>query len=334
MAIAVCYSWQEVLRGLGIALRFILGLSIAFELFVSIFVRHPLLPFWVDYGRTDDLPLLLYWSRNELFEVFDGGRIQGIVGNASTLAMMSLLAAIVFTIQLLTRSVARWYGIAWLVVVAVTMLLTRSATITVALIVVGIVAGVVLLLRRLPVRARLGTGIAILVVAAAGVVGAVLARGQLLALLGRSEDLTNRVEIWSKVIELAQQRPVAGWGWVSYWVPWVAPFDDLLKVNGVQVMHAHNAWLDVWLQLGILGLIVFGALVLATIWRAWTWAVDRPLVHGTPSRYGALELLPLLLLVAILVQSLAESRLLVEYGWALLVIVAVKSKHDQMVGTS
>ena len=69
------------------------------------------------------------------------------------------------------------------------------------------------------------------------------------------------------------------------------------------------------------------------VWRAWILAVDRPLIDGSPSRYGALELLPLLLLVAMLVQSLAESRLLVEYAWTLLVIVAVKSKHDQMLGT-
>jgi hypothetical protein len=35
--------------------------------------------------------------------------------------------------------------------------------------------------------------------------------------------------------------------------------------------------------------------------------------------------IPLLLLVALLVQSLAESRLLIEIGFALLVIIAVKT---------
>ena len=80
------------------------------------------------------------------------------------------------------------------------------------------------------------------------------------------------------MIGLAQQRPVLGWGWVSYWPPWVPPFDDLISRNGVQVMHAHNAWLDVWLQLGIVGLIVVGALVLSTFVRAWLFAVDPPQV--------------------------------------------------------
>lgn len=326
VAVAIVYSWEELLRGLAIAIRIILAGSIVFELAVSLFVRHPVLPFWVDYGRTDDLPKLLYWSRNELFEVFDGGRIQGLPGNASTLAFIALLGAIVFGIELASRKVGEVLGITSLALSGVIMLLTRSATVTIALLAVAAVLGAVLLVRSVPARAKLGTGLAILGVAAAGIVTAVLLRGTLLPLLGKSDDLTNRVEIWSKVIELAQQRPVAGWGWVSYWTPWVPPFDDLLLVNGVQVMHAHNAWLDVWLQLGILGLVVLGALVLATAVRAWNIAADRPRPGGVEEQYGALPLLPLLLLAAILVQSVAESRLLVEYGWLLLTVVAVSTK--------
>jgi O-antigen ligase len=231
-------------------------------------------------------------------------------------------------VELAAGTVRRPVAIAWLIVAVVTMLLTRSATITVALVIVAIVAAAALLMRRLPRRAHLGAGIAMLALAAGAVVAAVLLRGPLLGLLGRSDDLTNRIDIWEKVIGLAQERPVAGWGWVSYWAPWVSPFDDLLEVNGVQVMHAHNAWLDVWLQLGILGLIVFGALVLSTAARAWLTAVDAPQAGRRPLPQTAVTLLPLLLLTAILVQSLAESRLLVEYGWALLVIVAVKTRTD------
>ena len=118
-----------------------------------------------------------------------------------------------------------------------------------------------------------------------------------------------------------------GWGWVSYWVPWVAPFDHLAENNGVRQLHAHDAWLDIWLQLGILGLVVMGALVLSTFARSWAYAVDRPQsLPGKPGALTAATLLPLLVLVALLVQSVAESRLLVEYGMFLLALVAVKTK--------
>jgi O-antigen ligase len=114
---------------------------------------------------------------------------------------------------------------------------------------------------------------------------------------------------------------------VSYWVPWVAPFDDLVFRNGVRQLHAHNAWVDLWLQLGILGLIVFGALVLSTAVRSWFMAVDRTeLGAREPGRYVWITVLPILLLVLLVVQSLAESRLLIEYGLTLLVVIAVKTK--------
>jgi O-antigen ligase len=311
LAVALVYRWEEIARGLGLTLRIILGLSLLFEL----------------YGDLDPIPKLLLWSRNELFQVFDGGRIQGLVGNSSTLAFIALLGVIVFGIQLAARTVYKLSGGIWLGVAVVTLLLTKSATIAVALVIVAAVLGAVLLLRSVPVRARLGTAIGLIALAAAAVVTAVLARGPLLGLLGRSDDLTNRLDIWDKVIGLAVQRPAAGWGWVGYWPPWVPPFNDLLKVNDVQVMHAHNAWLDVWLQLGIIGLVVFGAYVLSTLVRSWSVALDRPAPGGPGPRYRAIDILPLLLLVALLVQSLAESRLLIEYGFLLLTVIAVTTKR-------
>ncbi len=141
-----------------------------------------------------------------------------------------------------------------------------------------------------------------------------LFRGPLLGLLGRSEDLTNRLDIWAIVVNLASQRPVAGWGWISYWAPWVEPYNDLVVIKGVTYYQAHNAWLDIFLQLGVIGLIVIGLLALTTIVRTWSFALDGPKDSA---------LVPTALLVAILVQSLAESRLLIEIGWALLVIVSI-----------
>ena len=129
------------------------------------------------------------------------------------------------------------------------------------------------------------------------------------------------------MIGLASQRPVLGWGWVSYWAPWAKPLTEMPKEGGVQQFQAHNAWLDIWLQLGIVGLVVFGALVVSTVVRAWLFAVDRRItVPGTAGNYTVESVLPILLLTALLVQSLAESRLIIEYGMLLLVIAAVKTK--------
>ena len=325
VAIALLLTGDELLRALGWALRTILVLSLVFELAVSLVVRAPVLPVWVAAADRVNPPLMLYWSRNLLLE---GDRIQGIVGNSGLLGMIALIALIVFGVQLVAGTVRRVPGILWLVLAAATLVLTRSATITAALVAVLLVLGMILALRRAASpRARLAVygGIGVVL---AGVAGSVLAfRPLLLDLLGKSDDLTGRLDIWDAVTGLAAQRPVFGWGWVSFWAPWVAPFDDLVTRNGVIQLHAHNAWLDVWLQLGVVGLLVFGALVVTTAIRSWLLATDRVVTgQGDRGSFSSLSLLPPLLLTALLVQSLAESRILVEGGWVLLVILAVTTK--------
>ncbi|MGN6272348.1 MAG: O-antigen ligase family protein [Protaetiibacter sp.] len=323
MFLATCFTWEEVLETFSDTMRWVLGLSLLFEFIVAAFVRHPVLPLWVDYSELEKIPRAFYWSRNLLFE---GGRIQGIVGNANILGMLALLALIVFVLRLAARKGSPVWGWAWIAVAVAVLALTRSSTVIVAGVGVLLVAAFLALVRRTSGRARLtvfASGVALAVLLG---IGAFLARGTLLGLLGKSSDLTNRLDIWQTVGDLAVQRPVAGWGWVSYWVPWVEPFQHLVVIKGVTYLQAHNAWLDVFLQVGVIGIVLFALLVLGALVRSWGMAAEL-----TRIRYAHEELqrpenaAPLLLLVALLVQSLAESRLIIEIGFALLVIIAIKT---------
>lgn len=309
----------QLLRALGVALRWIIGLSLAFELFVAAVLQRPVLPLWVSYE--EPFPRAFYWSRAVLLE---GGRIQGTPGNANLLAFAALLAVIVFAIQLVERRVGQAAGWGWVAAAVLTLALTRSSTVLVAGAAAVVALGVVLLARRLTRRGRL-TLYGLTALAAGAVVGLALAfRAQLLDLVGRSDDLTGRLDIWDAVLGLVEQRPVLGWGWVSYWAPWVEPFDDLVVINGVTYLQAHNAWLDVLLQLGAVGLVVFSILILTTGVRVLSWSVDAPL--GDAPASPALRTLPALLLTVLLVHSLAESRLLIEAGLVLLVYLTVASR--------
>ena len=312
-------SLEQLLRALSVALRLIIGLSLAFELVVATVFRRPVLPLWVSYD--EPIPLPFFWSRNLLFE---GGRIQGIPGNANLLAFAALIAVIVFAIQLAERRVALVAGWAWLGAALLTLALTRSSTVIVAGLVALVALLVLIVARRLSTRGQL-TLYGLTALAAGGlVVVALTLREQLLDLLGRSGDLTNRVDIWAAVADLSAQRPVLGWGWVSYWAPWVEPFDDLVIIKGVRYLQAHNAWLDVLMQLGWVGLIVFTILIVTTGARVLSWSVDAPLGDHAPT--PALQLLPGLLFTVLLVHSLAESRLLIEAGFVLLVYLATASR--------
>jgi exopolysaccharide production protein ExoQ len=315
--LATSFTWAELLATLAIALRIVLVLSLLFELFVAVFVRGPVLPLWVDYSGVDEIPRAFYWSRDVLF---DGGRIQGIVGNANILAMAALLSLIAETARRASGSGSVGGFVVGAALAVGVLALTRSSTVFVAAVAVGLVSLAAWFARRGSGRRRVATAIALLAVTIGTVVAVVLLRAPLLQLLGKSADLTNRLDIWAVVADLAAQRPFAGWGWVSYWPPWTEPFDDLVVINGVTYLQAHNAWLDVYLQLGILGLVVVGLFALTTAVRAWVHALDGP-------RDSAL--VPLALLVAVLVQGLAESRLLIEIGWAILVLVSVRTATNR-----
>ncbi|TFB74182.1 O-antigen ligase domain-containing protein [Cryobacterium glaciale] len=324
--LAVALTWPELLRTLAGALRWVLALSLGFELFVAVVMRNPVLPFFVDYG-TDDVPSAFYWSRGLLLE---GGPIEGIVANRNLLGFIALTAVIVFIVQLKAHTVKRNAGLVWLALAVGMLLLTRSATVTVSL--VAVVAALLFALWARTVHDQHRRPLYVVAAASVLAVGAALAlfSSQLFGLLGRSDDLTGRFDIWASVTQLALERPVFGWGWVSYWVPWVEPFNDLAVRKGVTYLQAHNAWLDVWLQLGVIGVILFAALVFSTLWRAWFLAVDRPRLGIQDTEpFAVSALLPLLLLAALIAQSIAESRLLIESGWVILIMLAVVTKRQQ-----
>ncbi len=181
------------------------------------------------------------------------------------------------------------------------------------------------LVRRVPAERRIPWYIVGSAIAAAGVALVLVFRTTLLALLGKSPDLTNRLDIWDTVIGLANQRPVVGWGWIGYWAPWVEPFDDLVVIKGVHLPPGAQR-LDRRLPAARAssGSSSSAALVISTLGRSWARAVDLPRARGK-----AIGLLPILVMVMLIVHSLAESRLLIEIGFALLVVFAIRTRSNR-----
>ncbi|KQN45483.1 MULTISPECIES: O-antigen ligase [unclassified Frigoribacterium] len=323
LAITVVAPWPAIVAALGRALRIHVVASLLFEVVVGLFVRQPVCPVYLDCtGR----PAAWFWSRDVLFE---GGRIQGLQGNSNILAIIALLALIVTAVQAADRSITRGSTVVGLAAALLALALTRSATVAVVAVAVGLVLLLVLATRRREPGRRAPVFGAAAFVVVVGVAVAVFARGPLLAVLGKSGDLTGRTDIWSAVYDLGVQHPVVGWGWVSYWFPFVEPFSDLAERNGVVYLQAHDAYLDVWFQLGWIGLALFGLTIVGVVLRSWWWAVDRRMLsREVAAPWSALDLLPLLLVTALLVHGVTESRLIVEWGWATFVVVVLVTRRD------
>lgn len=328
--VAAMLTWREVVRAVGSALKWCLGLSIVFELFVAVFVRGPVLPGFVIPDQRAADPIV-YWCRGNLF---NGGRIQGIFGSANPLAAVCLLAIIVFAIRIADRAPRRIMFGAWIVLAAYLMYRASSATIYLAAVAVLAVLCAALVMRRAKAPSARARRYAVFaVVGAVVVVVAWLGRDAIFSALGRSSSLTGRSGIWQAVIDRAAEHPGVGWGFATPWITGDPHFDGWIIDHGQSVMQAHNVWLDVWMQLGIVGIVLLGLVYLSFLWRAWFFAVDRPRWDLRDDRpYSPLTLVPTLVGTLLLVQGLAESEPLLLWGWMFVAMLAFKIKQSPHVG--
>ncbi|MCU1411443.1 MAG: exopolysaccharide biosynthesis protein [Rhodoglobus sp.] len=301
IGIALVRDTIQIVRAFGDVFRAVLVVSIALEIFAGLLIDSPI-PFLEVQGDLDTL-----------------GPIQGIMGSRNQLGLLALLAVITFGTEFRTRSVSRGVGIGSLVLGIAGVLLSRSPVISAVFLVVALAVVALYLLRRLTPERRTIWQLALLAAAAVLAIAAWIVRAPLIALFSANSELSYRLTLWRGILNLITQNPLEGWGWVGYWRPDIMPFPIFAISGEREPTSAVNAYLDVWFQLGFVGLVIFLGLVLLTFTRSWLLAGRR---RSTVFAW------PALMLVALLVTSLTESSLLVEYGWLLFVVCTVKAAQE------
>ncbi|SDQ79857.1 O-antigen ligase [Microbacterium sp. cf332] len=324
--VASVLTGRQIIEAIAAAVKWMLALSLVFELWVSLVWRGPVLPQFVRPGPGFEGDPIMFWSRDKLFT---DDRIQGIFGNANSLAYIALLGLVVFGLQINTRAGRRGPLVAWTVLAAFCFWRGSSATAAMCAIAIAIVIMVVLLMRR--ARTAHVRRILYVVFAVTGVsliVTLWLVREDLFELLGRSSDLSGRKEIWAMVAARFAESPLIGWGYSVPWVPTDPFFDGWIVDRGVTVMQAHSTWFDVAMQLGVVGLLFFAVALGVFTWRAWFLALGRIPRSGTDREpRSRLLLIPALVATILLVQSVTESSPLLNWGWFLLVMLAFAIKQ-------
>lgn len=322
-------TWRDVVGVVASAAKWLVGLSLLFELAVSIFVQGPILPGFVrPAGKMDPI---VYWSRDNLF---DGGRIQGIFGNANLLGAAMLLAIIVFAIRYAARAPRRSLLWGWMAVAAFLLVRAGSATTVVAAAFVVLVLATVLVMRtaRRPGE-RTRWYVLYALVGLAGGAALWFGRDTVFGALGRDADLTGREGIWADVLARADQHPFIGWGFSTPWISSEPLIDGWIVDHGQTVVQAHSMWLDAYFQLGGVGVVLLALVFLAYVWRSWFFAIDRPRWDLRADRpYSPLTLLPTLVGALLVVQGLTESTPLLLWGWMLVVLFGSKIKQSPLLG--
>lgn len=117
-------------------------------------------------------------------------------------------------------------------------------------------------------------------------------------LLNKDVTLTGRTDLWRDLIPIAMERPLLGWGANAPFGGYFSPVHEVWIQNRWDPSHAHNAGLQLWLELGVVGVALF----LVTYFRALGRAIE--VVRRVPGRVG---LWPLCFLTTALLISISES---------------------------
>ena len=177
-------------------------------------------------------------------------------------ARAMVLAALVFYfVRPPAVSWIRWVGVA-----ASLCLIAASRSATGAIMVIVIIA-VLIFLRNaklnLTALVPIVNGIGTLVIALAFLIW--MEKSPLLALVGKNPTLTGRTDLWSAVLVSILRHPWLGYGFNAFWAGLQGGSSSLLLSVGWYMGHSHNGFLDLTLDLGLLGLATFavGYLVLS-----------------------------------------------------------------------
>ena len=82
------------------------------------------------------------------------------------------------------------------------------------------------------------------------------------AILGRDETLTGRTDIWRTLIDFASLNPILGVGYGGFYAPGNLELEHYFGKEFI-LAQAHSGYLAVYVELGILGLILLGVFFLA-----------------------------------------------------------------------
>lgn len=187
----------------------------------------------------------------------------GVTLGKNTLGALCMVSALFLIWEWAKRrkqteiSSARYVTMANVVVLGLTFWLLRgpggaySATSLVVLI-VGLAT--IFMLRRLKSNVNLRVMSCVFLLVAGLLYFFINPLNIVISLTGRNETLTGRDEIWDKLIPVAMENPVIGVGYGGYWT-------KPLVFGKLTINEAHNGYLDIFIELGAIGLILLAIVI-------------------------------------------------------------------------
>lgn len=185
------------------------------------------------------------------------------------------------------RRARRWISVPLIALTLICLLLSQTRGAWLALL---LVTGMWLLWRAITRRVKdEGRARRWWFAAAAGCGAAVIALLLLTPLGSRLLDLGgDRRAIWQNSVDLISDYPITGLGLAGFEMVY-STYALLTHVG--HTVHAHNLWLDIWLNQGIIGVIALAGMVLNAVWPkpSSVWRVPALLTLGVILLYSLVD---------------------------------------------
>ena len=147
-------------------------------------------------------------------------------------------------------------------------------------------------------------------------------RDAVTGLMGRNASLTGRVKIWGLSLASIALKPILGYGYSAFWPASPEAMRIDVAINWT-APHAHNAYIELALELGLVGLAVYGAAYVVALKRA---ARYMRMERGNSAKW------PLIYLCFILLYSFTENYVVAPNTIFWMLFVAASCTVSQPVG--
>jgi O-antigen ligase len=216
------------------------------------------------------------------------GAWQGIYGQKNALGRLMAMGAVLFWLALSDPHRNKW--LAWGFILLSVALVWLSTSVTSMVILLGIVflAPFYRTLRQRNTAIVLPLVLGVLILTGLIVVVMLNNAEPLLALVGKNATVSSRIPLWQDVVAEIRQQPWFGYGYNGFWTGAEGEASEIWSHFGWRPDHAHNGYLDMALDLGLIGvgLVLLHLLStfrsgIALLWRTRTAEGGWPLAYWT-----------------------------------------------------
>jgi exopolysaccharide production protein ExoQ len=243
------------------------------------------------------------------------GKWRGIYTHKNVLGKVMTPGVIISMLLAISAKTKSWFF--WLVFLLSLILLIRSGS-TSSLLNTIILIVAVFSYRIFRLRDEWMVPSFIAITATSGSLSILLSKGSELFLtaLGKDTTLTGRGDMWPYIFEMIWQSPWLGYGYGAFWFGAETPSFYIWQATGWTPPNSHNGFLDLWLNLGLLGLVLFAfEFFVITLPKTLIWVRQSKTSEG---------FWPLLYVTYLVLANLSESTLMIQNDifWVFYVAVA------------